>query len=105
TVENAEYGIQLHNAAHNRIDSNTLYGNRSYQLWLQEGSRIIDPAGDISGNTITNNLIFPKGTALGVVQDSVFSTTARFASYDFNHHSVLISRQIARERSSSGERK
>ena len=99
TVENVDYGIQLHNAEKNHIDANTLFGNRSYQLWLHEDSA----AGDISGNTITNNLIFPTGSALGVVQDTAFSSTSGFASYDFNRHSALISRHIARERSSSGE--
>ncbi|SFO30333.1 right-handed parallel beta-helix repeat-containing protein [Nitrosospira briensis] len=99
TVENVDYGIQLHNAEKNYIDANTLFGNRSYQLWLHEDSA----AGDISGNSITNNLIFPTGSALGIVQDTSFASTSLFASYDFNRHSALISRHIARERSRSGE--
>ncbi len=103
TVAFAAYGIQLHNAARNQVDANTLYGNRNYQLWLQEETRRIDPAGDMSGNTITNNRIFPLNNALGVAQDSAFSSTTRFASYDFNHHSALVSKQVARERWTGGE--
>ncbi|SEP35685.1 right-handed parallel beta-helix repeat-containing protein [Nitrosovibrio sp. Nv6] len=103
TVENAEYGILLHNTARNLIDRNTLYGNRRYQIWFQEGTRSFDPAGDISGNIVTNNLIFPLGDAQGVVAQTTFSSTTRFASYDFNHHSALISKRIARERWNGGE--
>lgn len=103
TIAFAAYGIQLHNAARNHVDANTLYGNHNYQLWLQEETRRVDPAGDMSGNNITNNRIFPLGTALGVVQDTVFSSTTRFASFDFNHHSALVSKQIARERWTGGE--
>ncbi len=103
TVAFTTYGIQLHNAARNHVDANILYGNRNYQLWLHEETRRADPAGDMSGNTITNNRIFPLGDALGVAQDTIFSSTTRFASYDFNHHSTLVSKQVARERWMGGE--
>lgn len=104
TVENAEYGIQLHNAARNTVQNNTIYGNRRYQLWLQEGTKIADPQGDISGNMIESNKIFPTGTSFGVVQESSISNTYRFAQYDQNAHSGLLSRQVVRERWTGSEK-
>lgn len=104
TVENAEYGIQLHNAARNTVQNNTIYGNRRYQLWLQEGTKTVDPQGDISGNVIESNKIFPTGTSFGIVQESSITNTYRFAQYDQNAHSGLLSRQVARERWTGAER-
>ncbi len=97
TVINAAYGIQLHNAFRNIISENTLFGNRIYQMWLQEGSRIIDSAGDLHSNDITGNKIFSTSGTYGVALDTSFSTTARFANYDYNLHSGLINPYIARE--------
>lgn len=104
TIQNSEYGIQLHNAARNTIQNNTIYGNRRYQLWLQEGTKILDPLGDLSGNLIDSNRIFPTGTSLGIIQESSITNTYRFARYDQNVYSGLMSRQVARESWSGSEK-
>ncbi|MDN5935309.1 MAG: right-handed parallel beta-helix repeat-containing protein, partial [Nitrosospira sp.] len=102
TVAFAEYGIFLHNAYHNVVESNTLFGNRTYQLWLQESTNHIHPNGDIYGNKIYSNQIFPTGTSLGVSQDTGYSTTADFATYDFNLYSTLTTRYVSKEKWASG---
>ncbi|MDP3455950.1 carbohydrate binding domain-containing protein [Methyloversatilis sp.] len=103
TVINAAYGIQLHNAFNNLITENTLFGNRIYQIWLQEGSRIVDSAGDLHSNEITGNKIFSTLGTYGVSHDTNFGTTQRFASYDYNLHSGLINQYIARESMNNNE--
>jgi parallel beta-helix repeat protein len=97
TITNANYGIHLHSAANNQIRGNTLYGNRTYQLWLQEGSRQRDPLGDISGNVVTENSIFSTAQSIGISHDTIYASTGRFANYDRNTHSGLINRYVARE--------
>jgi len=98
TVVNAQYGIQLHNAFYNTVRNNTLYGNRTYQLWLQDGRNEIRSTGDIFGNEITDNKLVPTGFAQGLSLDSAFAGTTGFARFDRNIHSALLSPTIAREK-------
>lgn len=101
-VTASDYGIQLHNAYSNRIEGNTLYGNRITQLWLQEQTKSLRTAGDLYDNQVLGNLIFPTTTDAGVMHESKFSGTDHFASYDRNLHSTLLSPRVAAEQWSGG---
>lgn len=103
TVFNAQHGIQLHNAFMNRVLGNTLYANRTYQLWLQEGSKVVRATGDIFGNQVYDNILVPTGNAIGVSQDTQFSGTNAFAVYDRNVHSALQGPTVAREKWTGAE--
>jgi parallel beta-helix repeat protein len=101
-VIGADHGIQLHNAAQNRISTNTLFANRRYQLWLQEKANFVRAAGDVYGNTVQSNVFVPKDTSPAVYQESLFSSTTAFATYDYNRYSSLLSPQIALEQWTGG---
>lgn len=101
-VIGADHGIQLHNAAQNRILDNTLFSNRRYQLWLQEKANFSRPSGDVFGNVIQSNVFVPKDTSPAVFHETLFSSTTSFASYDFNRYSSLLSPQIALEQWTGG---
>ncbi len=102
TVLNAMYGIQLHNASWNRIENNLLYGNTVFQLFLQEHTADLDAGGDVHDNTVLGNQMIPSESKVSVSHDTAFSATDRFASYDRNTYSALLSPNIAREWWSSG---
>lgn len=102
TVINARFGIQLHNASHNRIEENVLYGNSAFQLFLQEHSATADPAGDVHDNLVLGNQMIPSATGVSISHDTVFASAARFGSYDRNIYSALFSPNIAREWWASG---
>lgn len=102
TTTGADHGIQLHNAYSNRIEGNTIYGNRKTQLWLQEQTRQANPSGDLYGNQILSNHLFPTTTDSAIVHESNFADTAHFASYDRNLHSTLLSPRISTEKWASG---
>lgn len=88
TVVDADDGIQLHNAANNRIENNTLYGNRRHNIWLQEGSNFFDPEGDVYGNVVLGNRLFPTSNEPAIRHDTYLlkTNTDRFASYDKNRY-------------------
>ena len=97
TVVNASNGIQLHNAANNLIENNTLYNNRRHHVWLQEGSNRIDVEGDIFGNVIQSNRFFStwitdwSTSAVGQWTTLPKDNTDRFAIYDNNLYFTLLS--------------
>jgi parallel beta-helix repeat protein len=102
-VANADHGIQLHNAASNQVLNNTLYANRKFQLWLQEGSRLLNPTGDLHSNVIRGNMLFPEGRNPALSLDTKFSTTVNFGVFDMNVYSALNSANVVREKNSSTE--
>jgi parallel beta-helix repeat protein len=102
TATGADHGIQLHNAYNNRIEGNTIYGNRKTQLWLQEQTRVSNAAGDLYGNLILSNHLFPTTTDSAIVHESNFAETAHFANYDRNLHSTLLSPRISTEKWQTG---
>lgn len=102
TVLDAENGIKVHDASNNHVQDNTLYGNRRYQLLLQEQTNIIRNAGDLWGNQITMNRFFPTSASPSIGQESVFNDVAEFASYNYNRYSTLLSTSIASEQWASG---
>lgn len=97
TVVNASNGIQLHNAANNRIENNTLYNNRRHHVWLQERSNRVDAEGDIFGNVVQGNRFFSTWitdwftSAVGQWTTLPKDNTDRFAIYDNNLYFTLLS--------------
>lgn len=105
TVTGADYGIQLHNANQVTVDSNILFGNRRYQLWLQEKTGIVRSAGDVFDNLVKNNKLVPTANGPALFLQSTLGDTTDFASFIGNHYSALLSPRIVAESSpSSGER-
>ncbi|MDO9010133.1 MAG: right-handed parallel beta-helix repeat-containing protein, partial [Thiobacillus sp.] len=105
TAVDADNGIQLHNAANNRVENNTLYGNRHHQLWLQEGSKRLSTEGDVYDNLVLSNRLFSTqsiktviGQSTGLAKDN----THRFASFDNNRYFTLSSPTISTETWPSG---
>jgi len=104
TVVDASDGIQLHNAANNRIENNTLYGNRRHHIWLQEGSNRLSIDGDIHNNLVLGNRFFSTSTAPAIRQDTDLpkTNTDRFASYDRNLYFTFLWPTISSESWPSG---
>lgn len=97
TVSNAETGIFLHNSYASTVSRNVLYGNRKHQLWLFEDSNITANTGDIYGNIVSDNLMFGNTPSAAVGQQSTIGETARFATFDRNRYSALISNRVVTE--------
>lgn len=97
TLVDADYGIHVHNAAYNLIQGNVLYGNRRFQIWLQEQSAIDQAGGDVVSNTITNNQFFPTTGNPSVQQETELGTPVHFATYRGNAYSALLSPTIVSE--------
>ena len=97
TVTNTETGVFLHNSFNNTVISNVLYGNRKHQIWLFEDSNILRSSGDIYGNVINGNLMFATTPSAALGQLSTVSETARFASFESNRYSALISNRVVTE--------
>ena len=97
-IVGADYGIQIHDGANNSIIGNTLYGNHQYQLQLQDDSSVLDTNGDTHDNSVLGNYFVPM-TARPSVKQIRHTTgdTSRFASYDQNVYSTLLSTTIAEE--------
>lgn len=103
TVVNAEHGILLHNANSNLIEGNTLYGNRSNQLWLSASSATQQATGDVYNNTVRSNQFFSTTTTPAVLQETLFSSPTAFASYDGNIYSALTNSYLVREKSATAD--
>ena len=99
TVVDADMGILLHNAANNRIENNTLYGNRHHHIWLQEGTNRLNTDGDIHGNLVLGNRLFSTSTAPAIRQQTYLTktNTDRFASYDRNLYFTFLWPTISSE--------
>lgn len=108
TVADADNGIQIHNAANNRIEGNTLYGNRRHQLWLQEQTNRLHTEGDIYDNIVQGNRLFSTTVATlattAIKQETKLQkgNTHRFASYDNNLYFTFLSPTISSETWPSG---
>lgn len=98
TVTNADNGIQIHNAANNRIEANTLYGNRKYQIWVQENSNDLRPTGNVFNNAIIANKLFPTSPGPALHGDTIYSSTTSFGTFDHNRYSTLLETVIASEK-------
>ena len=104
TIVDANDGIHLHNAANNRVENNTLYGNRRHHVWLQEGSNRLSTDGDIHSNLVFGNRLFSTSTASAIRHETHLpkTNTDRFASYDRNRYFTFLWPTIATESWSSG---
>lgn len=98
TVTGADYGIQLHNANTSTVSDNLVFGNRRYQVWMQEQTNVARAAGDIFGNTISNNVLVPTAGGPAVYLESEIGNTTDFASFSGNQYSALLSSRVVGER-------
>lgn len=89
-IVDADYGIQIHNAYANIVDSNIAFGNRKAQLWLQEQTNDTRPDGDVYDNVVSNNTFFPLSNFAPVVLQSYLGNTHDFASFVSNTYSTLL---------------
>ncbi len=101
TVVGADDGIMVHNAFNNDISGNKLYRNRRSQIWLSEGTRILNAAGDLYGNKVLFNQMFAVSDLPPIGQSTRFENTFSFAIYDHNIYAPSALFHIARERSST----
>jgi parallel beta-helix repeat protein len=99
TVVDADNGIQIHNAANNRIENNTLYGNRRHHIWLQEGSKVVSSEGDIHDNLVLGNRFFSTSATPAIRQETSLpkTNTDRFANYDSNLYFTFLWPNISSE--------
>lgn len=99
TIANAENGIQVHNAANNRIENNSLYGNRRHHIWLQEGSKKLHPEGDLHSNEIVGNRFFLTTSSPAIRQETLLAKTDtdRFAHFDGNRYFTYLWPTISAE--------
>lgn len=100
TVVDADNGIQLHNAANNRVENNTLYENRRHQLWIQEQTKRLDAEGDAHSNVILENRLFAtRAQRAPIAQTTALAknNTDRFAAYDRNLYFTVLSPTISIE--------
>ena len=100
TLVGADNGIQLHNAANNRIENNTAYGNRKHQIWIQERTQRLDIEGDVYGNTVLDNRLFPTESikaAIGQTTELPKDNTHRFTNFDRNMYFTLFSTPVSYE--------
>ncbi len=104
TVVGADNGVQLHNASSNRVEYNTLFGNRNHQIWLQESTAARRQSGDVFDNFVLGNFMFPTGASASIRHESRFAAPDNFATYELNRYSSLLSSQIADESWASGAR-
>jgi parallel beta-helix repeat protein len=103
TVIDADFGIQLHNAARNSLRSNRLFGNRRGQIWLQEDSNQVDANGDMFDNVVSGNQIAPVApTAVGLLLTSTFASTAGFGSFSSNRFYDRVSSVVALDSTAQG---
>ena len=103
TVIDADFGIQLHNAARNTLQGNRLFANRRGQLWMQEDTNQVDANGDMNGNVISGNQIAPiASTSTGLLLTSTFASTAGFGSFSSNRFYDRMSPFVAVNSAASG---
>lgn len=85
TVIDTDHGIFLHVANRNTVRNNRLFGNRTSQIWLQETPTLA--TGELFGNVIEGNLIAPVSpTAVGLLLQSSYASTAAFGQFDRNRY-------------------
>lgn len=104
TIVDADNGIQIHNAANNLIENNSLYGNRRHHIWLQEGSKKLSLEGDIHSNEVIGNRLFITTATPAIRQETLLAktNTDRFANYDGNLYFTYLWPTISSEAWPSG---
>ncbi len=103
TVIDAENGILLHVASNNTVRNNRLYANRRSQIWMQATRNRENPAGDLVNNLVTNNLVAPvTPSAVGVLLETMFPSTAAFGTIDGNRYFDRASSRAVMRNTSNG---
>jgi parallel beta-helix repeat protein len=102
TVTGADYGIQVHDAYASSLTGNKLFGNRRYQLYLQEETRNVRTEGDVYGNTIEDNVLIPDQPAISLMKQSSIGTTSAFGAYERNRYSALLSSRVVGDSPANG---
>ncbi len=97
TVRDADYGIQIHNAFNNRVESNTLFASRRQSLWLQEQTTRSRADGDIYGNLIKGNIFYPTNTFPAIRAQTPLESTWDFATYEGNTYFALLNPRVVTE--------
>lgn len=99
TVVDTDNGIHLHVSPNNTLRNNKLYGNRVSQIWLQETRNVVNPLGDLFGNTVTGNQLVPtSASAKGMYLDTLIKDTTRFGTFDLNRYMDTVFPVVAAER-------
>jgi parallel beta-helix repeat protein len=102
TVTGADYGIQMHDAYNNQVTGNKLFGNRKYQLYMQEETRFIRAQGDLYGNSIEDNILIPDKPAVSLFKQSTIGLTGAFGAFDRNRYSALLSSRVVGDSPANG---
>ncbi|WON72615.1 right-handed parallel beta-helix repeat-containing protein [Nitrosospira sp. Is2] len=90
----AEFGIQVHNSYKNNVSSNMLFGNRQFQILMQEQTKRLRANGDIYGNSIDDNTLIPTTPVIGLMKQSSIGETGDFGTFERNHYSALLSSRV-----------
>lgn len=90
----AEFGIQVHNSYKNNVSSNTLFGNRQFQILMQEQTKRSRANGDIYENNIENNTLVPTTPVIGLMKQSSIGEISDFGTFERNHYSALLSSRV-----------
>ena len=90
----AEFGIQVHNSYKNNVNSNMLFGNRQFQILMQEQTNRLRANGDIYGNSIDDNTLIPTTPVIGLMKQSSIGETSDFGTFERNHYSALLSSRV-----------
>ena len=94
TIKGGTNAIHIHNGANNSLSDNVLYGSERALLFQQENSLA---TGGVSGNIVSDNLFFPTSLNGSIYSSSTFGDVVNFATYDYNHYSIISSPQIVNE--------
>jgi hypothetical protein len=97
----AEFGIQVHNAYNNQVSRNTFFGNRQFQIFMQEQTRVLRENGDMYGNSVEDNILVPTKPAISLMNLSSVGETGDFGKFERNHYSALLSNHVVGERNSA----
>ncbi len=98
----AEFGIQIHDSYNNQVSRNTLFGNRQFQILMQEHTRRLRADGDIYGNSVEGNVLVPTKPVISLMKQSSVGETSDFGVFDGNHYSALLSNRIIGQSTSTG---
>ncbi|MBA2658309.1 MAG: right-handed parallel beta-helix repeat-containing protein [Nitrosospira sp.] len=98
----ADFGIQVHNAFNNQVSGNILFGNRQFQILMQEQTNRLRAEGDIYINKIEGNTLIPTKPAIALMMQSSISLTSDFGTFERNHYSALLSSRVVGKRPSKG---
>ena len=82
-----DFGMQVHDGSQLTIDGNNFFGNRRYQLWVQETAKKYRSTGDIYGVNVSGNRFFPTNPSAVIrvssVVDEDLSDMVQFAGNSY----------------------